>query len=191
MDLEPGSLEALRDPVDPTISILWHDRLFLTPEIFRRYRQHRPLYALISASKDGAWLADFFAIVGIRAVRGSSSRRGREAVTALIEELRAGHDLGITPDGPRGPRHEFKHGAITVARRTRAPIVLVSVAFESAWQLRSWDRFIIPKPFSRVRAYARLTPLPEGKTDEELAAFLRDQLLAISPEIGAPETPII
>jgi hypothetical protein len=189
--LETGSLEALRDPEHATISIVWHNRLFLVPEIFRRFRKHRPLYALVSASRDGAWLTDFFASVGMRAVRGSSSRRGREAVTSLIEELRAGNDIGITPDGPRGPRYDFKHGAITVARRTRAPIVLIGVAFESAWELRSWDRFVIPKPFSRVRGYARLTPLPEDKTDDEVAAFLRAQLFVNNPELDSSKPTIV
>jgi len=170
---------------------MWHNRLFLMAELFRRFRKERPLYALISASRDGAWLTDFFAIVGIQAVRGSSSRRGREALTALIEEIRAGHDLGITPDGPRGPCYEFKAGAVTVARRTRAPIALVGVAFESAWELRSWDRFIIPKPFSRTRAYVRLRALPEGQSEEALTAYLSQELHAISPSIEQPKMQII
>ncbi|HEY9154683.1 MAG TPA: lysophospholipid acyltransferase family protein, partial [Opitutaceae bacterium] len=190
-DLEPGSLEALRDPEHSTISVVWHNRLFLVPEIFRRFRQERPLYALVSASRDGAWLTDFFSSVGMRAVRGSSSRRGREAVTSLIEELRAGNDIGITPDGPRGPRYDFKHGAITVARRTRSPVVLIGVAYESAWELRSWDRFVVPKPFSRVRGYARLTPFPESKTDDELALYLRELMFAINPELDRSKPTVV
>ena len=91
---------------------------WLAAEIVRRYRQGRTPYALVSASQDGAWLTAFFSLVGLRTVRGSSSRFGREAANELVEIMRAGRDIGITPDGPRGPRYEIKPGAIIVPRRT-------------------------------------------------------------------------
>src|SRR6185437_8699149 len=87
----------------------------------------------------------------MRAVRGSSSRLGREALTGLVEVVKAGHDVGITPDGPRGPCYDFKPGALIVARRTGCLALLVGGEFTSAWRMRSWDGFYLPKPFSRVR----------------------------------------
>jgi lysophospholipid acyltransferase (LPLAT)-like uncharacterized protein len=118
----------------------------------------------------------------MRTVRGSSSRLGREAATALVEVLRAGHDIGITPDGPRGPCYDLKPGGVIVARRTRVPMLLVGGEFESAWRVRSWDRFYLPKPFSRVRMRCELM-LPEQLADRDAAlAQLRERMLAINPD---------
>lgn len=167
----------------PVAIVLWHNRLFLAAEIVRRYRQGRPAYALVSASKDGAWLTAFFSLAGMRTVRGSSSRLGREAATALVDVLKAGFDVGITPDGPRGPIYELKPGSIIVARRTKAPMLLVGAEFESAWQLNSWDRFVIPKPFSRVRMRCEIIG-NEQLTDRDGAAKLIEaRLHELNPDL--------
>jgi lysophospholipid acyltransferase (LPLAT)-like uncharacterized protein len=166
----------------PVAIVLWHNRLFLSAEIVRRFRVGRPAYALVSASQDGAWLTAFFSLAGLRTVRGSSSRLGREAANALVDTLRAGHDIGVTPDGPRGPCYEVKPGAVIVARRTRAPLLLVGAEFDSAWQLRSWDRFYVPKPFSRVRMRCEIVPV-EALADRDAAvAQLQQRLLALNPD---------
>lgn len=178
----PETLRALAKVDEPVAFTLWHNRLFLSAEIFRRYRGGRPVYGLVSPSKDGAWLEAFFSLVGIRAVRGSSHKLGREAVTALVDVLRDGHDIGITPDGPRGPIYELKPGALIVARRVRAPVLLVGGAFEAAWQLRSWDRFYLPRPFSRVQIYCREVPANELGDREASADALQARLLAMNPD---------
>ncbi len=166
----------------PVAIVLWHNRLFLSAEIVRRFRVGRPAYALVSASQDGAWLTAFFSLAGLRTVRGSSSRLGREAASALVDTLRAGHDIGVTPDGPRGPCYEVKPGAVIVARRTRAPLLLVGAEFESAWQLRSWDRFYVPKPFSRVRMRCEIVPV-EALADRDAALQqLQARLRALNPD---------
>jgi lysophospholipid acyltransferase (LPLAT)-like uncharacterized protein len=171
----------------PVAFVLWHNRLFLASEIHRRYRRHRPLYALISASKDGALLTAFFAMVGgLRAVRGSSSNFGREAASALVDAQRAGHDIGITPDGPRGPCYELKPGAAIVPRRTGAPILLIGGDFESAWQLKSWDRFYLPKPFSRVRLRCELIENDQLADRDAALAYLQARLLALNPDRDRP-----
>lgn len=167
----------------PVAFVLWHNRLFLASEIHRRFRPHRPLYALISASKDGALLTAFFGMVGgLRAVRGSSSNFGREAASALVEVQREGHDIGITPDGPRGPCYDMKAGAVIVPRRTGAPLLLVGGDFESAWQLKSWDRFYLPKPFSRVRLRCELIENDQLADRETATALLRARLVEINPD---------
>jgi lysophospholipid acyltransferase (LPLAT)-like uncharacterized protein len=145
-----GDAGVVRHTGEPTIFILWHNRLFMAAEYVRRYRTGQPIYGLVSASRDGAWLAAYYSVVGLRAVRGSSSRLGREAAATLVDVLRAGNDIGITPDGPRGPMYDIKPGAVIVARRARARVVIVGMDFESAWRLPSWDGFYIPKPFSRI-----------------------------------------
>lgn len=166
----------------PVAIVLWHNRLFLAAEIVRRYRQGRPAYALVSASQDGAWLSAFFSLAGMRTVRGSSSRLGREAATALVDVLRAGYDVGITPDGPRGPRYECKAGSIIVARRTHAPMLLVGAEFDSAWQLRSWDRFVIPKPFSRVRMRCEVVMSDQLADRDAATAGIQARLIALNPD---------
>ncbi len=167
----------------PIAMVLWHNRLFLSAEIVRRFRQGRPAYALVSASQDGAWLSAFFAVVGVRTVRGSSSRLGREAASALVETLRAGHDIGLTPDGPRGPRYEVKPGALIVTRRTRTPLLLIGAEFSSAWRFKSWDRFYLPKPFSRVRLHGQIVSPEEMAGDRDAAASrLQARLLAINAD---------
>ena len=171
---------------EPIAIVLWHNRLFLAAEIVRRFRRGRPAYALVSASQDGAWLTAFFSLIGLRTIRGSSSRLGREAASALVETLRAGHDIGVTPDGPRGPCYEMKPGGVIVARRTRAPMLLVGAEFASAWRLRSWDGFYVPKPFSRVRMRGALIT-PDQLEDRDAAiAMVRDSLLHMNPDTDAP-----
>jgi lysophospholipid acyltransferase (LPLAT)-like uncharacterized protein len=170
----------------PVAFVLWHNRLFLAAEIFRRFRR-RPVCALVSTSRDGAWLTAFFGLAGLRAVRGSSSRGGREAAHGLVAALRAGHDVGITPDGPRGPRYELKPGTVTVARRSGADILLVGAQFGSAWRLRSWDGFFVPQPFSPVRIECeRVTPAELAGDD--VVAGLAARLRAISPDGDARNT---
>lgn len=166
---------------EPVAFVLWHNRLFLAAEIFRRYRRDRPAYALVSASRDGAWLDAFFSAVGMRTVRGSSNKFAREAASGLVEVLRAGHDIGITPDGPRGPCYDLKPGGLIVARRTHVPLLLIGGEFSSAWRMKSWDRFYLPKPFSHVRLRCEFVPNGEIAGDrDDAAARLKARLLAIN-----------
>ncbi len=168
---------------EPVAIILWHNRLFLAAEIVRRYRQGRRAYALVSASRDGAWLHAFFATIGLNTVRGSSNQLGREAASALVGVLRAGHDVGITPDGPRGPCYDLKPGGLIVARRAQVPLLLIGATFTSARRLKSWDRFYLPRPFSRVHLRCEFVPNAEIAGDrEEAMARLKDRLLAINPD---------
>jgi lysophospholipid acyltransferase (LPLAT)-like uncharacterized protein len=181
-EASPEDLRNWTKKDEPVAMVLWHNRLFLSSEIVRRYRRGRPVYALVSASQDGAWLTEFFAAAGLRTVRGSSSRLGREAANALVDVLRAGNDVGITPDGPRGPCYELKPGAVIVTRRTRTPILVIGGEFESAWRLRSWDRFYIPKPFSRVRMRCELITADELADRDVALARLHERLIAINPD---------
>lgn len=182
IEASPEARRSLRKIDEPVAFILWHNRLFITSEIFRRYRQGRPVYGLVSPSKDGAWLEAFFSLVGIRAVRGSSHKLGREAVTALVEVMRAGNDIGITPDGPRGPVYEFKAGGLIVARRVHAPVLLLGCDFEASWQFPSWDRFHLPQPFSRIRVYCETIDAADLSDREASAAKLQARLIQMSPD---------
>lgn len=183
VEQSPADLRNFSKCDEPIALVMWHNRLFLAAEIFRRYRNPDTMYALVSPSRDGAWLTAFFSLIGLRTVRGSSNSLGREAAAALVGILRQGHDVGITPDGPRGPRYEFKPGALIVARRTKTPLLLVGVDFESAWRLnKAWDRFYLPKPFSRVRMRCELVTAEELADREGAAARLQKRLIALNPD---------
>jgi len=119
------TVDRIDDSEGPTVLLLWHDKLFVSSWIANRYFT-RPVTALISTSKDGAWLVSFFRFMGITAVRGSSNRRGAAALMSLTRLMRAGNHTGITPDGPKGPALEFKSGAVSLARLTRSPFASVS-----------------------------------------------------------------
>ncbi len=174
---------------EPTLFILWHNRLFMAADVVRRYRADQPLYSLISASKDGAWLTAFFSALGLRTVRGSSSKLGREAASDLLEVLRAGNDVGITPDGPRGPVYEMKPGAFVVAKRSRTRVVLAGMDFESSWRMASWDGFHVPRPFSRV--HMRFETVDAGQLDDrdEAAQQLGSRLAEMNPD-RVPAPPV-
>jgi lysophospholipid acyltransferase (LPLAT)-like uncharacterized protein len=116
----------------------------------RRFAPNNPVNGLVSASKDGAWLTAFFKLLGISSIRGSSSWRGGAAMLEIIRKLEAGEDVGITPDGPRGPCYNWKHGSAQLALKTGHPLFLLGMRFHKASRLHSWDKFYIPFPFSRV-----------------------------------------
>jgi lysophospholipid acyltransferase (LPLAT)-like uncharacterized protein len=183
--------QAMAQSDRPIVFLLWHNRLFVVAEIYRRFRGSQPTYGLVSASRDGAWLAAFFSLMGMKAVRGSSSRGGREAMTAMADALRGhgGHAIGITPDGPRGPCYNFKDGGLVLARRTGARVLLLGMEFTSAWRLRSWDGFYLPKPFSLVRLHSAWVPDEILSERANSSADIRGQLLALNPERPPVKTP--
>jgi lysophospholipid acyltransferase (LPLAT)-like uncharacterized protein len=139
----------LRDlgAVRPVIFCLWHNRLALSMAVHRAYPGK--LAALISASKDGALLVAMLARFGVLGVRGSSSRRGPQALLELARQARRGYDLAITPDGPRGPRYVVQEGIIALAQVTGLAIVPVTWNTCRKLCLNSWDHFQIPLPFAR------------------------------------------
>ena len=167
------NVDRIDDSEGPVVLLLWHDKLFVSSWIANRYFS-RPVTALISTSKDGAWLVAFFRFMGIAAVRGSSNRRGAAALITLTRSMRAGHHTGITPDGPKGPALEFKTGAVSLARLTRSPFVVMGIRYHACWRMRSWDRFALPVPFSKVEVTLLREPKPtEDETDEVLASRLQ------------------
>ncbi len=156
----------------PVIFCLWHNRLALSLPVYRRYflarQPHRKLAALISASKDGAILARTLENFGVESVRGSSSRRGAQAVRELSAWAEKGCDLAITPDGPRGPRYRVQEGIVALAQITGHPIVPISAHIRWKKCFRSWDAFQFPLPFTRcdVRIGEPISVPREANDDE-------------------------
>ena len=130
------------------IGALWHNRLLIFPLVLRRFFPNRPGSALISASRDGDLLTDAIHRFGYDVIRGSSSRLGASAILQLTEELASGRDVVITPDGPRGPAYELGPGIVFLAQKSGASVLPMNLEYSRCWRLGSWDRFIIPQPFS-------------------------------------------
>ena len=136
----------LRAAKEPMILILWHGELLPCLWCFR----NEGIIVLISTHSDGEIIARIAESFGYATVRGSTSRGGARAILELSEALSSGREVAVTPDGPRGPRHVFAPGALALAQRSGAYLVCGRVRASRAWRLRSWDRFLIPKPFARI-----------------------------------------
>jgi len=137
------------------ILAFYHRRLVLMPRAYPFHRrtpagEPRGVAILSSDSKDGERSAATWRWFGIHAVRGTAGHSGAQALVKMIRVVKEGWDLGITVDGPRGPRHQAKPGVLAVARKTGAWVVPVCVAYERAWTLRTWDAMLVPMPFSGV-----------------------------------------
>ena len=133
------------------IAALWHNRLLLISFALKKFLPQRPGAGLISASRDGDLIADLTRRFGFDVVRGSSSRLGASALRELENVLAFGHDVLITPDGPRGPAYELGPGIVFLAQKTGAAVVPINMEFSSCWRVNSWDGFILPHPFAKVR----------------------------------------
>lgn len=168
------AVEALRRSRQPMILALWHGQM-LVPLWHHRAQG---IAILISEHRDGEIIARIADSLRLRTVRGSTSRGGGRALVGLVRELTAGHDIAITPDGPRGPAESFAPGALVAAQRAHAPVVAIGVHAPRAWRLKSWDRFLIPKPFSRVHiAYSDPTHVDAATPREAAACAPRFQQL--------------
>ena len=167
----------------PYITITWHNRLMFFPVMFPKFAR-RKTAALISASRDGQYIADVVKLFGIRSVRGSSSRRGAVALKGALECLQDKCNLSMTPDGPRGPRYKMSKGPVIMASKTGFPVLPVSVNYSSCWELKSWDRFQIAKPWAKVTlVLGDPINIPSDLSDDEVEEWrrvLEEKLNAIS-----------
>lgn len=158
-------LRELRRSERAFIFSLWHGQLL--PLLWHHRKQG--VRVLISEHRDGELVARTAESLGYGLIRGSSTHRADRALISLVRELQAGHEVAITPDGPRGPPTTFAPGALVAAQRSDSFILPVAASADRAWRLRSWDRFMIPKPFARVTvAYA--TPAKVLATTTRAAA---------------------
>jgi len=139
-------LNELRASGRPFIYSLWHGHLL--PLLW--HHRGSGVAILISEHRDGELIARAAQWLGYRLIRGSTTRGAERALLSLVRELKGGRQVAITPDGPRGPARTFAPGALIAAQRSGAPILPVAASADRAWRLKSWDRFVIPKPFARV-----------------------------------------
>lgn len=170
-----------RDVSKPLLVGVWHNRILVLPLCFEWFcRRSRRLNILTSASRDGGLLSNLVSRFGMESVRGSSSRKSVSALRLLQKRLEEGSDVAITPDGPRGPLYEMNPGLVYLAAKSGVPVMTIRVDYERYWELRSWDRFRIPKPFSRVHICFQ-KPVVINDGDD---AFLESQSVTLKNSMG-------
>jgi hypothetical protein len=157
-------LDALDASGRPFIVAFWHGRVLPLSLYFR----DRGIVVITSENFDGEWIARIIGRLGYGTARGSSSRNARAATLQLVRDIRAGRSTAVTLDGPRGPARVAKPGAVWLAGATGAPLLPIHAECERNWELRSWDRAHVPKPFSRVcMAVGEPMTVPPGLSNEE------------------------
>ena len=136
---------------EPIIGAFWHGRMVMMPALWRRYGGYKfDIRMLISRHRDGRLIARIIAHLGFAAITGSSSRGGARALREIIEAVENGASIGITPDGPRGPRMRASAGVASAGRLTGAPVFASSFSASRRRVFKSWDRFVLPMPFTRI-----------------------------------------
>ncbi len=176
------------DPEQPAVGVFWHRCVFAAAWIYRKLG----IAVMTSRSYDGEYIARIIERFGFQAVRGSSSKGGVRALLGMHSVVEQGHSVAFTIDGPRGPRYVAKPGPALLARNTQVPIIAFHLACGNAWVLNSWDRFMIPKPFSRVMVRFSRPILVESDADsgglerkrEEMQAALDRARLDAERELG-------
>jgi lysophospholipid acyltransferase (LPLAT)-like uncharacterized protein len=177
----------------PLIYAVWHGRILMIPWLtarLRRTRGARTVRVLASRSRDGELVARWVARFGLSVVRGSSSRGGADALRLLVASVRAGQDVAVVPDGPRGPHERLQPGLVVLAAVTGAPIVPLAFAARPARRLASWDRFLVPLPFARAAVvFGKLATVARGADREAARAdverALRDVTETADRLVGA------
>ena len=167
------------------IGLAWHNRLLFFPVLFPP-ETRRHTMAVISASRDGQYIADFASQFGLESLRGSSTRGGAAAQLGAVQAIRAGKNVIFTPDGPRGPRYVIKRGPVQLASLTGAKIVPLAINASSCWSLHSWDGFQIPKPFSKLTlVIGEGIDVPPGLDDSGIEVWrkkVEEALLAVTQD---------
>jgi hypothetical protein len=149
----------------------------MLPRVFDPNFPSRQSYGLISASRDGDLIATFIERSGYGTIRGSSSRKGVIALRQLVDTLAADGNVLVTPDGPRGPVYQVSQGVVFLAQKSGAPVVPIHMEYSKCWRLKSWDRFVVPWPFAKLRAIfgAPITVPPIESPEQFKAEQLRLQ----------------
>ncbi len=158
------------------VCVCWHGELFMSPQAYRAIHKKHPASAIISSHFDGSLIASTLNLFHIRPLRGSSRKGAQQVLLQAFKSIKKGEEVLITPDGPKGPRHHMSDGAIGIALKSKLPIFVMNFRAESFWQFKSWDQFVIPKPFTKVDFYIQSISLEDMELDEA-REHLSDKML--------------
>jgi len=169
-------------PADPVVFAFWHGDLLMMPYLYYQFRKQPDANVLISDHFDGRIIARVMRYFRLGTIHGSTNRNAAKVLIAAMRTLKEGSDIGITPDGPRGPRHEVADGIVVMAQKTGAKVIVYSCVPSRYWRLGSWDRFTIPKPFCTMDFFAS-EPIDLGGLDMEAAkAVVKSKLMEHTTE---------
>jgi lysophospholipid acyltransferase (LPLAT)-like uncharacterized protein len=155
------------------IIAFWHGKMIAGWFLAKTLCSSKNITAVVSLSEDGRTLADTLERLGFSLIRGSSSKGGDEVKQAMQEALQNGDIIVLTPDGPRGPVNQFKYGTLRLASDNHYPIFFAEISYAKRWMLKSWDRFEIPKPFSKTSVQLHRLDLPAFNSDNELQNYTK------------------
>lgn len=176
------NLVPVRKKGQRVIYAFWHGRMLILPFSHRWQKIH----VLISQHRDGELIARIINIFGFGSVRGSTTRGGTKAIFQMADKNLDGYDVAVTPDGPKGPRYEVQPGVIYIAQRSGMPIIPVTNSAKKRWTLKSWDNFIIPKPFSKATIILGEPIYVDSQSSpreiEEKRGKLEEKLLSLTSE---------
>ncbi|MFK5976539.1 MAG: DUF374 domain-containing protein [Sulfurovum sp.] len=158
------------------VCVCWHGELLMSPQAYRKIHPKHPASAIVSSHFDGSLIASTLNLLKIKPLRGSSRKGASKVLLQAFRSIKKGEEVLITPDGPKGPRHSMSDGAIGIAIKSKLPIFVINFKSESFWQLKSWDRFTIPKPFSKIEFYIQSISL-EGMDLEKAKEYLKEKML--------------
>lgn len=165
------------DSKEAFIVAFWHGELLMQPFNYKNIRPKGKVSAMISEHKDGEAITKTVEYLGIDSIRGSSTRGGAKALIGAIKELKAGYDIAITPDGPKGPRHSVADGIVAISQKTNARILVFNCKPTKYWQFNSWDKFIVPKPFGKLEFFIQ-EPLDISSLEtEEAKELIKEKML--------------
>ena len=168
-------------PTEPVIIAFWHGEMLMQPYLYLKLKPTaRQIAVMIGTHKDGEYIARLIAHFGFDTVRGSSNRNPTRALLGALRKMNQGYDLAITPDGPRGPRHSVADGIVAIAHKRHCAIVPFRVTATRYWRLRSWDQFLIPKPFGTVTLTAGSPFRVDHLSTEDAKALIRETLIGES-----------
>ncbi len=197
--IRPREVEEYEASGKPIIYVLWHGRIF--PMGFSTPKRGRKIYTVISRHGDGQLISYVIRMMGIKGIRGSTDRKvgehkkgfpskdrgGTYVIRRSIALLEEGAAVIITPDGPRGPRFVYKANSVKIASEAKAAIVPVSFSASSAKIFNSWDKFLLPMPFSTIKIKSgNLKLIPQNVSDEEVEKYgkeLQDELNNLTAEL--------
>ncbi len=164
-------------PQEPVIFAFWHGDLLLQPYLYYQFRKVPKANVLISDHFDGQIIARIMRYFKLGTIHGSTTRGGAKVLIQGLKSLSEGYDIGITPDGPKGPRHVMSDGTVVMAQKRNTKVIVFHCVPASYWQLRSWDRFTIPKPFGTLEFYASEPIDLQGLDLESAKEVVRTKLM--------------
>lgn len=156
---------------EQAIATFWHNNIIYVFYHFRRYR----VAAMVSASRDGEYVARVAARFGFKTIRGSRNQGGMQALKGMLRALKEGYNCAIVADGSQGPPRRVQPGAVLLAAKMKVPIFPMAWSASRYWVIRSWDRTIIPKPFSTIDLYhGEPLQIPDNVSPEEIENYRQE-----------------